>query len=337
MKLFFLFHLILLAQSCNIDNPVYSVVISKDADYVKSSFINESNPLIVGYFNSAHLFSLITEEDKCFILFDSVLKQDSPKILRYSVRADPSAATPDCYLIIFQGSSTTARDIHNNNLLINGIVPEYVLEAKWALEDLIGSEQVPIIFGGYSLGGFLAESVGFIFDQPSFSVESPGSAKLTEKLNNIVDDSRDYKEYFLSKSTHIVGIPNFVSYGLDRIEDYPTILFSEPLTYCVHFISAFGKRFDFMTILQTPGWTDNYHNYNNLLHAIIENKDNPERIFETKLLYRLKPIIEDPRVDNQLKAIYDCVKKYTWESGSYEEIKERMIGEIVDKRIESSQ
>ena len=323
--------LIITASSCDPHNLTYSTVLSWDVYESTTRFDGSLNPTI-GKTKSAPLFDIITDKNKCFIRLDENLISFQPKVNVYSVRATENDE-PIAYFIVTRGTTSNPVDLHNDNLIALGYIPNYASTLlRYLKPKLAGWEGKELIFTGHSLGAFVAHSVGFVLDKFSIGFESPGTKGHVKQMEELSGDGRSYIDYHTTKTAAVTGAPNFINYLLERVEWNHLVIFVPPLTSCAHFINFITfSRFTYQHMLETPGWTSHYHSSDLIVDTLIENKQNLSAVMVDGLTFKLRPMSADDHMNEQFKAIYECITKYTSEKRSFEEVKAVLMNEIDDK------
>ena len=297
-----------LVSSCNIANPVYTVIIADDVYKNKSSFTNESNPFISVKNQRAHLFELISESSKCFIKYVKNLSTSDPKVSLYSV-SETENGEVKAYVYAFRGTTANYNDILNDIQIAQGKVTDFAKKVKDEIKSHVSKySNTAIYFVGHSLGAKLAHSLGYLMDVPSFGLDSPGMASLANSLQSYFNLNKSYEDYHKMKVHDIFGLPNAVNYTLGHIEKHQTVLVSDADVPCSMF-SIFGLSpiIPLDKLLYNMQWTYAFHNTEDMIATLIRNKNNLSDVFIYHTDLSLYPIMSNPKTAKVIRKMHDCV------------------------------
>ena len=134
-----------------------------------------------------------------------------------------------------------------------------------------------LVLVGHSLGGFLAHSLGFLFNVPSIGIDAPGSADFKEifnelkklKLSKEMIES-DYDSYMKGLGSTYVSIPNFVNMPLSHNTSV-SVLFVDPPTDCSYYKNG-DKLKAIQEVVSSIDWTRWFHDKERILDLVVNNK-----------------------------------------------------------------
>ena len=294
--------------SCQINNPVYSLVLADDVYYEVSRFEREHNPFLMARGERAHFFDVIDEPDKCFITFIKTIKDNDPKINLYSFH-DPAKVREKGYIYSFRGTTLNFNDIFNDLQLAFYQVTNYAKIIKDDIQaHMTEYEHNNVFFVGHSLGGEIAHSIGYLLNVPSTGVDAPGMVDFAPKLKDLYGLDRTYEDYHFRKAVDIVGVPNVVNYHFNRIEKRPIVIFVDVDVPCRFFSSfSFFAQPPLDKIIYDPSWTYNFHNGNDIIKLLIDNRGKVDRVFVRNIDYNLYNVFSHQKAAKIVKKIYDCL------------------------------
>ena len=307
-KILFSIILVTFVFSCNIENPVYSIVLSSDVYYENSYFKDEFNPLLKSASEEAFLLELVPTEEICIIQLIQEVSASQPRALLYSY-SNSTSLEVEGLIFVFKGTTPTYyADFYNALLTYYGYLSSYVKTISNILTnhlDLIKNNNV--YFVGHSLGAKIAHSMGFLFDMKSIGVDGPGMLEFGRQLETEYNSTRSYEKYHQTKTINIVGVPNLVNLSHTRAEKTSTVIFNAPINYCYNLNSFPLSQIPLLEqVARSFSWTQHYHGIDNMIATLIENKKNLNAVIE-KIPFSLKKVFNHSKARNLLDKLINCL------------------------------
>ena len=339
--------------NCDIHNPVYVSIISKDISKVFSNLGETFDETPFVTLDNGTKFYLDSIKNTCYFKFKSISSID-PKVYLYYYFSDISVykrsfdennnELADGYILNIRGTKDPFDIVQDIQAFLKQ-TPGYFTDILHMVDESLKQNSNFLnrlhLIVGHSLGGFLAELLAVYYDKKAISIDSPATTDFIKNIQKSYNIPQEKVNRIINeKITSYISLPNIINsyFHYDRPMN---VIFSDPNPNCNdYYYSSFDiskisfkylpRKISDMTY-DLLSWSLYYHRVTTMRDSLIANfKGNGynEIIgnFDSSKI-NLKYYFRSPLFERFFKKFYDCLRPDIESVQTYKEFVEERIKE----------